>query len=211
MTGGVRTEGTGRGRDWQEDGEGGIIFKPAAGTPAVLISKSDHASISRARMIAFCSMFATFILVVFGNGRWWHAGNSAAGGLVIIFCLMAVNVVLAGNAHRLKERIVEAAEKASIDIELGSMARVTEIVCRRFSSGLLALLAIVALVFDIWMTWDIVRLSSLGPDPSQLRGRYVSGPLSGLIVLMPLIYLTYRATAELWRRFCKGTQRITDD
>ena len=203
MTGGAHTDGTGRGKDWQEDGAGRIIFKPAAGSPAVLISKADHASISFARMIVVCSLLATFVLVVFANGRWWHAGNGAAGGLAILLGLVAVNAILAGNAHRLKERIVGAAEKASVDIELGSMARATEIICRRFSSRLLALFVAVALAFDIWMTWDIVRLFSLGPDPAQLHRRPVSGPLSGLIVLAPLIYLTHRAAFELRRRFCK--------
>ncbi|CAN7576239.1 hypothetical protein [Neorhizobium sp. LjRoot104] len=203
MTGCAHTDGTGRGKDWQEDGAGRIIFKPAAGSPAVLISKADHASISLARMIVFCSLSASFILVVFANGRWWHAGNDAAGGLAVLVGLMAINAILAARAYRLKERIVEAAEKASVDIEMGSMARATEIVCRRFSSWLLALFAAVALAFDIWMTWDIVRLFSLGPDPTQLHRRHVSGPLSGLIVLAPLIYLTYRAAFELRRRFCK--------
>lgn len=211
MTGGVPTDGTRHGKDWQDDGAGRIIFKPAAGSPAVLISKSDHASISRARMIAFYSLLTTAILVVFANGRWWHADNGVAGGLVILFGLLAVNAILAGNAYRLKERIVETAEKAPVDIELGSLERLTEIVCRRFSSRLLAVFVAVSLVFDIWMTWDIVRLFWLGPDPTQLRGRHVSGPLSGLIVLMPLIYLTYRTAAELWRRFCKETSRIADD
>lgn len=208
---GADTDGTAGGKDWREDGAGRIIFKPASGSPAVLISKADHASITFARMVVFCSLFSTFALVVFANGRWWHAGNGVAGGLAILFALMAINAILAGRAHRLKERIVRAAEQASVDIELGSTARATEIVCRRFSSRLLVLFIVVALVFGIWMTWDIVRLFSLGPDPTQLHRRHVSGPLSGLIVLMPLIYLTYRAAFELRRRFSKGTRRIADE